>query len=273
MRRQFLKIYFAIFILTTSTLFGQSQENLKLPLPKRFIDKVEVFAGPNLSFNHGNKFIENYKDENVRNTRLLKPGYSFGIGGYHPLANRLDLNVRLQFEQKGTKNELNTPVNPVNDDARLINKDDYTYNYLTINPSFIFYFGRKSKWAISFGVYYSKIKNVKGCSEIYNTRDYQVEKGKFQGRNFYRFREDGGIDGFAWMPHLTSIEDYDWGLTPSIGYRIPFNQKHSMFIQLQDNFGLKNINKNNPYSLEENNHSFSLIISYTYHLPPKSLRL
>jgi len=47
---------------------------------KRFIDKVEVFAGPNLSFNHGNKFIDNYNDAPyVQNTRKTKVGYSFGL--------------------------------------------------------------------------------------------------------------------------------------------------------------------------------------------------
>jgi hypothetical protein len=278
MTRHYLKIYPAIFFLTTSILFGQSPEKLNLPKPKRLIDKVEVFVGPNLSFNNGNMFVENYRgdyaDNNyVTNNRHLKFGYLVGIGAHHSLTKKIGLNVRVQYEQKGTKNELNNPLNPVNDDARLIQKNDYTYSYFTINPSSIFYVGRKSKWAISFGVYYSRIENVKGCIETYNTRDYQVEKGKFDGRYFYRVGEDGGLDGFAWMPHQTSIEDYDWGLTTSIGYRIPFNHKHSMFIQLQDNFGLKNINKNNPYSLEENNHSLSLIVSYTFHLPPKSLRL
>lgn len=269
--------YFYTFLLTLSGCyaFGQPSENLKLPEPKRLIDRVEIFAGSNLSFNYGNMFVENYRgdyvDNNyVTNKRLLKFGYLFGIGAYHQFTNRIGLNVRVQYEQKGTKNELNNPLNPVNDDARLINKDDYTYNYLTINASPIFYFGRKNKWAISFGVYYSKIKSVKGCSEIYNTRDYQVDKGEFEGRYFYHFREDGGIDGFAWMPLLTSIEDYDWGLTASIGYRIPIKQKHSIFVQLQDNFGLKNINKNNPYDLEEKIIRFplTLVIHIIYHLNP-----
>lgn len=271
--------YFYTFLLTLSGCyaFGQPSENLKLPEPKRLIDRVEIFAGSNLSFNYGNMFVENYRgdyvDNNyVTNKRLLKFGYLLGFGAYHSFTNRIGLNVRLQYEQKGTKNELNTPVNPVNDDAREITTDNYTYNYLTINASPTYYFGRKNRWMISLGAYYSKTENLRGSSESYNTRDFQVNKGSFEGRYFYHLREDGATDGFSWMPRLTSIEDYDWGLITSIGYRIPFNQKHSLFIQLQDNFGLKNINKNNPYSLEEKNHSFSLIISYTYHLPPKSLR-
>ncbi|HRJ82925.1 MAG TPA: hypothetical protein PLV21_13625 [Cyclobacteriaceae bacterium] len=271
-------LHIFLFILSTYFLFGQPSENLKLPEPKRLIDRVEIFAGSNLSFNYGNMFVENYRDDYadnnyVTNKRLLKFDYLFGIGAYHSFTNRIGLNVRMQYEQKGSKNELNNPLNPVNDDTRQITKDEYTYSYFTINTSPTFYFGRKNRWMISFGAYYSKIKNLRGSSESYNTLDFQANKDSFEGRYFYHLREDGGMDGFAWMPHLTSIEDYDWGLITSIGYKIPFNQKHSTFIQLQDNFGLKNINKNNPYNLEEKNHSFSLIISYTYHLPPKSLRL
>jgi len=272
--------YFQIFLLTLSTysLFGQSPNELKLPEPKRFIDKVEVFVGPNLSFNYGNLFIEDYRgeyanDNYVVNKRLLKPGYVVGVGAYHSFTNSIGLNIRVQYEQKGTKNELNNPLNPANDDTRQITKDEYTYSYFTINVSPTFYLDRKNRWVISFGAYYSKIKNLRGSSKSYNTRDFLVNKGSFEARYFYHLREDGGMDGFSWNPFLTSIEDYDWGLITSIGYRIPFNQKHSMLIQLQDNFGLKNINKNNPYGLEEKNHSLSIIISYTYHLPPKSLRL
>jgi len=264
-------IVLCILISASNFLMGQSEGDLRLPAPKRLIDKVEVFAGPNLSFNYGNKFIENYRGEYagnnyVLNKRLLKPGYVFGVGVYHPLYNRMDLNVRIQVEQKGTRNELNNPLNPVNDDARKITKDNYTYNYFTINASPTFYIGHQNKCSISFGGYYSKIKNVRGASESYTTRDFQVEKGSFKGRYFYHLREDGGMDGFAWMPYLSSIEDYDWGLVASVSYRIPIKQ-HTMSIQLQDSYGLRNINKNNPYNLIERSHSVSLVIGYTLKLP------
>jgi hypothetical protein len=268
--------YFHTFLLTLTTysLFGQSPDNLKLPEPKRFIDRIEVFAGPNLSFNYGNIFIENYRGEYadnnyVVNKRLLKPGYQFGVGVYHPLANRIDLNVRVLFERKGTKNELNNPLNPVNDDTRQISKDDYNYSYFTANASPNFYLGHKRKWSTSFGIYYSRIKNLSGSSKSYNTRDYQVNKGSFEGRYFYHLREDGGMDGFSWNPFLTSIETYDYGAILSVSYEVFVGESHSMIIQLQDNFGLKNINKNNPYGYKEKNHTAALIIIYNFKLSPK----
>ncbi len=266
MTRHYLKIYPAIFFLTTSTLFGQSHENLKLPAPKRFIDKVEVFAGPNLSFNHGNKFIENYKDENVRNTRLLKPGYSFGIGGYHPLANRLDLNVRLQFEQKGTKNELNTPTFS---DGRITSADNYSFNYLTIIAAPQITIDRKMNFVISAGIYYSKVKEIKGASKLSDTNGTVNSEGSFSGRYFYDLSDDGIRQGFAWMPNLSSIEENDFGIVASVGYKIPLKDNHIILVQIQDSFGIQNINKNNPYGLEERNHSVNFIINYIFKLPSK----
>lgn len=86
--------YIFLFILSSYSLFGQSSENLILPEPKRLIDRVEIFAGSNLSINYGNMFVENYRgdytDNNyVTNKRLLKFGYLFGIGAYHSFTNRI----------------------------------------------------------------------------------------------------------------------------------------------------------------------------------------
>lgn len=275
MKKHFLKIQFVLLSVTTYTLFGQSSGNLESSNPKSFTNRVEVLIGPNLSLNNGNMFIENYRGEYednnyVSNKRLLKTGYQFGAGFYHSLGNKIDLNIRLLYEQKGTKNELNNPLNPVNDDTRQITLDEYDYNYLTLNVSPFIYLGPKGKWSISVGLYYSKIKNLKGSSESYNTRDNQVLEGSFEGRYFYHLREDGGMDGFSWNPYLTSIETYDFGMTCSASHRVSVNQKYSILIQLQGNYGLQNINKDNPYGLREKNHSIAFIISYSFKLPPKN---
>lgn len=138
--------------------------------------------------------------------------------------------------------------------------------------STIFYLGSKKRWQVSLGAYYSKAKNLKGESESHNTRDFQVNSGSFEGRYFYHLRQDGGMDGFSWMPYLASIEDHDWGLVTSIGYVIPIRH-HAVLFQLQDNLGLTNINKNNPYDLEERNHSILLTFSYIFKFPPNPSHL
>lgn len=269
-----MKKYFCVSLLTSFAfvLFGQSSEELKLPERKRLIDRVEVFAGPGFSLNYGNKFIENYQDSNIRNKRLPKFGYTAGVGIYHPISYKTELRVRILFEQKGTKSELNNPLNAANDDARLITRDNYTYDYYTLCGSTIFYLGNKKRWQVSLGAYYSKAKNLRGESESHNTRDFQVNSGSFEGRYFYHLRQDGGMDGFSWMPYLASIENHDWGLVTSIGYVIPIRH-HAVLFQLQDNLGLTNINKNNPYDLEERNHSILLTFSYIFKFPPNPSHL
>ncbi len=249
---------------------AQSLEELKLPKPKRFIDKIEVFAGPNLSFNHGNMFIENYQDDNVINKRLLKPGYALGIGAYHPILNQFDLNIRARYEQRGTKNKLETPALPT---GSLVSTDNYSYKYFTVEICPQISFGKKMKFLGSIGFYYSMVREIRGTTKVLDTNGNVNTEGSFEGRYFYDLSDDGIRQGFSWMPNLTSIEDYDFGLIASIGYRVPINTKHSILIQLQDKFGVRNINKNNPYGYKEENHSLSLIFSYTYHLPPKSSSL
>lgn len=259
-------IYIFLISLIPNFSRGQTQGELNLPQPKRLIDKVEVFVAPSLSFNHGNKFIENYKDENITNTRLLKPGYVLGIGGYHSLSNRLDLNIRLLYEQKGTKNELNTPSLP---DGRIISLDNYSYNYLTIIAAPQITIDRKMNFVISAGVYYSRIKEIKGTTKLSDTNGIVNSEGSFNGRYFYDLSDDGIRQGFAWMPNLSSIEKYDIGVVVSVGYKIPLKEKHIIVVQLQDNFGIQSINKNNPYGLREKNHSITLIINYIFKLPSK----
>ncbi|HEU5291668.1 MAG TPA: hypothetical protein VFU05_13555 [Cyclobacteriaceae bacterium] len=255
-----------LFNLSACSLFGQSSENLKTPEPKRFIDRIEVFAGPSLSLNYGNKFIENYEDKNVTNKRLVKPGYTFGIGVYHPLSNRFDLNVRVQFEQKGTNNELNTPALP---DGRIVSSDNYSYRYLTLAATPQIIVGRKMNFLIAIGGYYSQIKGIKGSSKITDTNGTINSEGSFEGRYFYDLADDGIREGFAWMPNLTSIENYDFGLVLSVGYKVPLHGQYPILIQLQDNLGINNINKDNPYELKERGHSIALIFSYSIKLPPK----
>jgi hypothetical protein len=267
-----VKRIFLIILMIGNTVALAQDALPQLPQPKRFIQKIEIFAGPNMSFNYGNMFIENYRgeysnDNYVVNKRLLKPGYVFGAGVYHPFSDRVDLNVRLQYERKGIRTELNTPT--YNSNNRIIMYAKYDYDYLTITVRPQILLGEEKNMFISLGGYYSKIKRLEGYGRTYDTNGTLNSEGSYKGRYFYDLGDDGTMQGFSWMPYLTSVEDYDWGLVTSIGYRIPFKEKHSMLIQLQNNFGLKNINKNNSYDLKEKNHTVNLILSYSLKIPLK----
>ena len=91
--------FVTVLVVSSITCWGQVPI-MEFVDSKKFMDQVEIFGGPNLSFNHGNKFLENYSDQSITNKRLPKLGLSFEIGAYQPFSSYLSLNVRLLYAKK-----------------------------------------------------------------------------------------------------------------------------------------------------------------------------
>jgi len=257
----FLQIHFAFLFLTAHTLLAQSSNDLKLQEPKRFIDKVEVFAGPSLSFNYGNKFVENYNDENVSNERLLKPGYAFGIGVYHSISNRFDLNVRLQYEQKGTNSELNTPTLKIN--------SEYTYKYLTIGLTPQTYFGHNRNLALAIGGYYSILQDVEGVVDVLDKDNQITYHSNFAGREIRELRSDGSVSSITFSPGLQSFNKSDFGLVIKLSYLINLSSVSQLSTQLGFSTGFQNINKSTDIAINppEKNQTIIFTLCYLYNRP------
>jgi|JI10StandDraft_1071094.scaffolds.fasta_scaffold38763_2 hypothetical protein len=250
--------YVFITVLITSNAIVWAQNALpELPMPKRFINKIEVFAGPSLSFNYGNKFIENYKDEFVMNKRKIKPSYVLGVGVYHPMNDCLDINFRLMYEEKGTNSQMETPG--------LLRKTDYTYRYVTISLAPRISLFNNTKLKVSAGGFFSKIRNVEGRAYALDTQNNVTFVSNFNGREIRELRPDGSTGSITFAPGLKSFQDFDFGITLSLSYSITINSSNELTIQLQDNLGLQNINKQldvivNP---PEKNHTISILIGYS----------
>jgi len=256
-----------ILTLLTSVLVAQITKAGDEHFPLKFIDKVEIFAGPSQSFNYGNKFVENYKDENVTNKRLLKPGYAFGVGVYHPISERFDLNARFQIEQRGTNAELNIPTLKIN--------SEYTYKYLTFNLLPQIHFGRNKKFYVAVGGYYSALKDVSAIEEVYDKTDKVTRIGNFEGRSVRYLRDDGTTQTIAFSPGLQSFAKFDYGLVLGIGYSVKVRNKSSIVFQCVDNLGLQNINKSSVGILDnppENNHTISFAVGYIHKRPFKKIK-
>lgn len=249
------------FLLAVIPSFATAQLNLK---QKKLISAVEIFAGPNASFNYGNKFIENYEDENVTNKRLLKIGYAAGIGIYHSVSTRIDLNVRLQYETKGTKNELNVP-SLLDNTSRYIISSKYTYKYYTASFIPSINIGKRKNLTVGIGGYYSKITGVKAYDKTFSTRENIVRSEiQFEGRIFRDLREDGTVEGTSISKGLFEMNKNDYGSILFIQHKI--NISDNIFnVHLMHQYGFQNININNSYGLEEKNHS--LILALGYYLP------
>jgi hypothetical protein len=229
---------------------------------KRFIDKVEVFGGPSLSFNHGNKLVDNYNDGLITNKRFMKVGYTFGLSVYHRVKDRLTLNARILFDQKGTKSELNS----YSYTSRSIVNSEYSYNYLTIFLAPNFLIGKHKNISISLGGYFSKIKSVKGFASTYDTQGtVPPTAGSFIGRYWYAFDNNGGINSFTFIPGLQSFEQNDFGLTLGLAYQIHIESNHIISLKLTDNYGLHNVyNGKITENMPEKNHSLSLTLGYIF---------
>ena len=267
-----LRLFILSFILIP--FFGASQRpsDIHAGRSKRFIDRFEVVAGPSISFNSGNKFVDNYQDDLMENKRLKNFGYSLGVGLYHPLNRWLDLNARILWEKKGSNAELNVPLNPVNNDARQIIQSTYTYDYLTLGFLPQVFIGKEKRITLSIGGYYSFMNSVEGHEEVLTTDDDVTYNSTFNGRVLRGFRSDGAVNSISFIPGLQSFEKDDYGITMGIGYVIGIGGHSNIAIQLVDNFGLQNINK--PVAFLENpperNHTLSLIIGYVYSRPWKT---
>jgi len=227
----------------------------KTPEQKRLIDRFEIFIGPSLSFNYGNKFLQNYSDENISNRRMAKPGYSFGLGVYHSFNDRIDLNARLQYDQKGVITEFeNFHVSWYN---------DHSYNYLTFALAPVVYLGNERRFFISGGGYLSRILDLNSfVRRVDSEGDLLFEQSR-TSRTWKAIREDGGIHSVWEIPGTTSFHSYDFGLVLSVGYNIPI-KNDLLTIQLIDNLGLTNINRYTPYGQREKNHSIQLLLGYSF---------
>jgi hypothetical protein len=240
----------------------------KMPELRRS-DRLEIFAGPGVSINHGNMFIDNFKSENVTNKRIVKLGYFAGVGLIRSLSDRIDLSVRLQYEVKRTEGRLNHPLNPVNDDTRQIIKSQYSYQYGTLSVMPKVFVDRKRKIRLGVGGYISRIKKLKGFITWHNPRS-GFSYYHFIGRSWDVVDPDGGISNTSLIPGLQSVEKNQYGVSVSVEYDVTLIKNQSLSVQLLNNYGLKNI-YNNDYSenLPERNFNINLIIAYGFSLKKK----
>jgi hypothetical protein len=205
------RLLLAFSMLVSLLSEGQQESSYAIPKPKRLIDRVEVVVGAGLCFNTGNMFIENYRgiyanNNYVENKRLTKVCYSFGVGAYHVINDRIDINARILFERKGYSSELNNPLNPVNNNARNYRTSDYNYTYWTVPITARLQIGQSKKFSILLGGYLSLINSVSGEESFYNTQDNSRSASSFIGRTLIGFRADGGINSVAFIPGLQSFE-------------------------------------------------------------------
>jgi hypothetical protein len=268
MLRSFDSLITFIFFFVTHSLFSQSMEPPKMPEPRR-TDRLEIFAGPGVSINHGNMFVDNYKSENVTNKRVLKLGYFAGVGLLHSLSDRIDLNLRFQYEVKRTEGRLDHALNPVNDDTRQVINSEYSYRYATISLMPKVFLDSKKSLAVGLGGYFSRIKKIKGSITWHDPRN-GYDYYNFNGRVWDVVDPDGGIRSTTFIPGLQSLEKNQYGVSLSFQYDATIFKNQILSVQLLNSYGLKNIYNNDmSQNLPERNFNINLILAYGFSLKKK----
>src|SRR6478609_1105491 len=90
-------LLFILLVLVGPELFSQEKLDSQKMMPKKFIDKIEIIAGPSLFYSHGS----GYQSQ----TRTPKFGYSIGLGFNHRINDRIELAFNTLYENKSIANK------------------------------------------------------------------------------------------------------------------------------------------------------------------------
>jgi hypothetical protein len=231
-------------LLISSSLFGQHDEKYKAIEPKRYIDKVEFIVGPTLQIPDENGFSERLKQSSlgtILDSYNSKYGYSLGFGLSHSVSDRIGINCKLLWEQKGFIEEKKS-TSPNSLDF-ITYKGNLESNYITLAVRPVFYFSKKRKIQLYPGIYYSWLQ------------------GSFRKEELYRNNQLTFTGSTTNDPNLKD----DYGVLIGGGYLISLSSKINLTFHLQLNYGLAKIMDIN--SLRINNNSICLFTAFSFKRP------
>ena len=202
--------------------------------------EVGIEGGPGFSTLYGNEPMRDY-------TQMIFAGFGGASFQYH-FSNHFSLRTGLRYERKGTH------VNINNWDFQ----SDYLYhfNYLTLPVVVQAEFGKKVRFYINAGPYFSYLLSQK---YVRQAKDLPPDHGQ------------GLLIGAS---SLRNTVNYDAGLSTEIGVRIAFSEKTGMSLGVAEHFGLVNTKKSPLYTTttwapvytiaDSFNNALSFVIGFSY---------
>lgn len=237
------KIMILFFLLVNASLIqAQSFEEERFSVPKRFIDKIEIFGGPSINFpdDHGwSEFIFKVSDGRTIEKFESKEGYFVGFGLGHSLGRRFEIQGKFAAERRAYSKTLITL--DFNGDIYGESNDEQKSNYLTLAVVPTYFLSGSHKLHI-----------FSGFSYAYITKSLVV------GTNYIQGQYVGGasvntIDGEK------NVMDALIG----VGYLFPLKRKVGGAIRIQGNHGLSYTSNQNNQKTSINSISLSLSIRYS----------
>jgi len=218
-----------LLLITKVCLYAQDRPEIQELMPKQFIDKVEIIAGPSLMLPYGSAYI----DSMLR----VKIGYSVGLGLIHSLSKRLEMQCRVLWEGKGYKQE------------QLWGAGSYvhrftantTNNYITISVVPRYYVGKENRFHICSGAFYGRLMHSSTKEALY------YSNGKMS---------------YSTNPHSQYISNWDAGVSVGGGYSLTSFKGKELLIQAQGNFSIVNIEDNNSIITKYNSIMLTLMLKF-----------
>ncbi len=197
--------------------------------PKKIISKIELLAGPSLSFLRGSPYVDNTDI----NTRSLKNGYTLGLMFTNCLKRNFSLTGAVLYEKKGS---ISTFTSTYFDEVSQSMKEgkvenDYTYDYISIPLIMEYSIGKRNSLKFGAGIFTGYL--LKQTMKILRTP---------QG--------PGGVED---QTDLNS--HFDFGTALKIGYEIPVSEKISIDFQVLNTLGLINTRSDPNYGVIKSNNT------------------
>jgi hypothetical protein len=198
-------------IIIIFSLFGLT---IKLNAQNSLISEIEIFGGPSLS-NYWGKYRP--KDQVVNLT------YFYGAGVSHKFNGKLEISGKLLFEQKGNKMQY---VETFYDDNNVPTTSEFVQgselDYLTFLVYLNYYLDKRDRFYAGFGGFLSSLSKSMTYTEVRSLQGGVI--------SYYYANDD-------------SFNDFDYGLSTMVGYKIPFRPKLIFNIRLIGSMGLSDIVK------------------------------
>lgn len=150
------------------------------------------------------------------NNRLITLGYSGGVSLQYNLSESFALKTGLNFERKGSKQKLMLLC--ISDESSKGATSKFNLNYITVPVLSRFSGGEKVKYFVDAGMFVGYLLNAQVITEYFN---------KTETSNSTKYRKKG-----------------DFGTSIGIGALVPIKDKIRLSIELKNNHGFINIDKN-----------------------------
>ncbi len=188
------------------------------PISNHFFSKIELMAGPSISFLRGNAGVET----TTLVKRKIKTGYTYGLGLVHKVDERYNIEVQFLFERKGGTSESITMYFDSSTQSLKQGKttSEYSYDYFTL-PIFVDYnFGRKRRFNIGLGLFTSYLQK-------------QIVTEKFPFFGTIQTKDETDLN-----------KKIDFGLAYKMGYLLPLRSNLDLSFQLLNTRGIFNTRLN-----------------------------